>query len=107
MIELSTWETLIYTLLIISLMVVLSKLLSEVPPAVRIRDNKNGHKWSYTDFVINFPLHCNACETFLLTSKGQCCTVCGVKLLEKNISFLKHCFFAGCFMLDSQMYQKC
>ena len=78
MIELSTWETLLYTLLIISLMFVLSKLLSEAPAAVRIRDNNKGHKWNYTDFVINFPLHCNACETFLLTSKGQCCTVCGV-----------------------------
>ena len=78
MIELSTWETLLYTILIISLMFVLSKLLSEAPAAVRIRDNNKGHKWNYMDFVINFPLHCNACETFLLTSKGQCCTVCGV-----------------------------
>merc|ERR1719412_234769 len=78
MIELSPWDTLLYTVVIITLMVVLSRLLAEPPPAVRIRDNKNGHKWSYTDFIIKFPLHCNACETFLLTSTGQCCSVCGV-----------------------------
>jgi len=78
MIELSPWDTLLYTVLIITLMVILSKLLSEAPPAVRIRDNKNGHRWNYTDFIIKFPLHCNACEMFLLTSTGQCCSVCGV-----------------------------
>jgi len=77
MFELSPWDTLIYTLLILALMFFISKLFMESPPAVRIRDNKNGHRWSYTDFVINFPLHCNACETFLLTATGQCCTVCG------------------------------
>ena len=76
MFELSPWDTLIYTLLILALMFFISKLFAESPPAVRIRDNKNGHRWSYTDFVINFPLHCNACETFLLTATGQCCTVC-------------------------------
>ena len=27
--------------------------------------------------MINFPLHCNACEAFLLTATGQCCAVCG------------------------------
>ena len=42
MIELSPWDTLLYTVLIITLMVVLSKLLTETPPAVRIRDNKVG-----------------------------------------------------------------
>ena len=78
MFELSAWDTLLYTILIITVMFLLSKLLTEPPPAVKIRDNKNGHKWSYTDFIINFPLHCNACETLLLTSTGQCCTVCGV-----------------------------
>lgn len=78
MLEFTLWETVLYTLLIICLVFLLSKLLSEPPPAVRIRDNTRGHKWSYTDFVINFPLHCNACETLLLTSNGQCCTVCGV-----------------------------
>ena len=76
--ELSVWYTLLYTLIILSLMFLLSKLLAEPPPALRIRDNKNGHKWSFTGFVINFPLHCNACETFLMASQGQCCTVCGV-----------------------------
>ena len=40
MIELSAWDTLIYTFVIIALMVVLSRLLTENPPAVRIRDNK-------------------------------------------------------------------
>ena len=40
MIELSAWDTLLYTLVIITLMVVLSRLLTEHPPAVRIRDNK-------------------------------------------------------------------
>ena len=40
MIELSAWDTLIYTFVIITLMVVLSRLLREHPPAVRIRDNK-------------------------------------------------------------------
>jgi len=77
MFELSPWDTLIYTLLVLALMFFISKLFMESPPAVHIRDNKNGHRWSYTDFVINFPLHCNACETFLLTATGQCCTVCG------------------------------
>ena len=40
MIELSAWDTLLYTFVIITLMVVLSRLLTENPPAVRIRDNK-------------------------------------------------------------------
>ena len=40
MIELSAWDTLLYTFVIITLMVVLSRLLAEPPPAVRIRDNK-------------------------------------------------------------------
>ena len=40
---------------------------------------QNGHKWSYTDFIIKFPLHCNACEMFLLTSTGK-------YLYFKNIS---------------------
>lgn len=40
MIELSAWDTLLYTFVIITLMVVLSRLLTETPPAVRIRDNK-------------------------------------------------------------------
>ena len=78
MYELSVWYTLLYTILILSLMFLISKLLAEPPPALRIRDNKNGHKWSFTNFVISFPLHCNACETFLMASQGQCCTVCGV-----------------------------
>ena len=76
MLEFTIWETIVYTFLIISVVFLLTKLLTEPPPAVRIRDNSKGHRWSYTDFVINFPLHCNSCETFLLTSTGQCCTVC-------------------------------
>ena len=40
MIELSPWDTLLYVVLIITLVVALSKLLAESPPAVRIRDNK-------------------------------------------------------------------
>jgi len=80
MLELSAWDTLIYTLLVLALMFLLSKLLKEPVPAVRIRDNRNGHRWLYTGRstqLINFPLHCNACETFLLTATGQCCAVCG------------------------------
>ena len=77
MFELSPWYTLLYTLLIITIMVILSKLLSESPPVVRIRDNKNGHKWSLTGLLATIPLYCNACETFLNTSAGQTCTVCG------------------------------
>ena len=65
MFELTPWDTLIYTLLILALMFFISKLFMGSPPAVRIRDNKNGHRWSYTDFVINFPLHCNAEGTAL------------------------------------------
>ena len=42
MIELSAWDTLLYTFVIITLMVVLSRLLTEQPPALRIRDNKVG-----------------------------------------------------------------
>ena len=38
--ELTPWDTLLYTVVIITLMVVLSKLLTEPPRAVRIRDNK-------------------------------------------------------------------
>jgi len=80
MFELSAWDTLIYTLLVLALMVLLTKLLAEPAPAVRIRDNRNGHRWIYTGRstqLINFPLHCNACETFLLTATGQCCSICG------------------------------
>jgi hypothetical protein len=80
MFELSAWDTLVYTLLVLALMFLLSKLLAEPAPAVRIRDNKNGHRWIYTGRstqLINFPLHCNACETFLLTATGQCCSICG------------------------------
>ena len=40
--ELTPWDTLLYTVVIITLMVVLSKLLTEPTPAVRIRDNKVG-----------------------------------------------------------------
>ena len=78
MFELSAWDTLVYTLLILALMLFLSKLLPPSQPAVRIRDNKNGHRWCYSDFVISFPLHCNACETFLLSSGGRSCVQCGV-----------------------------
>lgn len=81
MFELSAWDTLIYTLLVLALMLLLSKLLAETPPAVRIRDSKHGHRWSQgasSDSVL-LPLHCNGCETFLLTSGGQAvCVVCGV-----------------------------
>jgi len=80
MFDLSAWDTLVYTLLVLALMFLLSKLLTEPAPAVRIRDNKNGHRWLYTGRstqLINFPLHCNACETFLLTATGQCCSICG------------------------------
>jgi hypothetical protein len=78
--DLSAWDTLAYTLLVLAVMFLLSKLLAEPAPAVRIRDNRNGHRWIYTGRstqLINFPLHCNACETFLLTATGQCCSVCG------------------------------
>ena len=44
MFELSAWDTLVYTLLVLALMLLLSKLLAEPAPAVRIRDNKNGHR---------------------------------------------------------------
>ena len=71
MFELSILDSLLYTLLVLSLMFLVSKLLSEPPPAVSIRENASGHKWSYSDFVINFPLHCNACQTFLLTATGR------------------------------------
>jgi len=78
--ELSVWDTLLYTLLVLLLMFLVSKLVVEPPPAVRIRSNNNGHRWMYTGRstqLINFPLHCNSCETFLLTAAGQCCSVCG------------------------------
>ena len=37
----------------------------------------NNHHLHRSTQLINFPLHCNACETFLLTATGQCCSVCG------------------------------
>ena len=37
--------------------------------------NRNGHRWSLNKFVIDFPLHCNACETFLFTATGRIYTV--------------------------------
>jgi len=75
--ELSVWDSLVYTVLVLLLMLFISKLLVEPPHVLNIRDNRNGHRWSLNKFVIDFPLHCNACETFLFTATGQCCIVCG------------------------------
>jgi len=58
-------------------MYLLSKFLTEPTTFLNIRENRNGHRWSLKKFVIDFPLHCNACETFLFTATGQCCIVCG------------------------------
>ena len=69
--ELTVWDTLVYTVLILVLMLLISKLLAEPPTALNIRDNRNGHRWSLNKFIIDFPLHCNACETFLFTATGK------------------------------------
>jgi len=75
--DLTVWDSFIYTLLVLLLILLLSKLLTEPPTSLNIRENRNGHRWSLNKFVIDFPLHCNACETFLFTATGQCCIVCG------------------------------
>jgi len=75
--DLSLCNSLVYTLLVLLLMYLLSKFLTEPTTFLNIRENRNGHRWSLKKFVIDFPLHCNACETFLFTATGQCCIVCG------------------------------
>ena len=70
MFELTTWDSLVYTLLILFLMLLLSKLLATPPTVLNIRDNRNGHRWTLNKFIIDFPLHCNGCETFLFTATG-------------------------------------
>ena len=34
------------------------------------RENRAGHKWLLNKCIIYFPLHCNACETFLFAATG-------------------------------------
>jgi len=82
----SIWLTFLYTGGVLLIMFLMSKLLSgsQEPPSLNIRDNKNGHRWSFNKFVIDFPLHCNACETFLFTATGQCCIVCGAAACANN-----------------------
>ena len=41
-------------------------------------DVNSTHHWEYTDMILHLPLHCNICHTFLLTSKGQFCSNCGI-----------------------------
>jgi len=82
--ELTVTSTIVYTGIILLLMFLMSKLLAEKPAELNIRDNKNGHRWSLNKFVIDFPLHCNACETFLFTATGQCCIVCGAASCANN-----------------------
>ena len=71
MFELSAWDTLVYTLLVLALMLLLSKLLAEPAPAVRIRDNKNGHR---SDFVLPAPKHLMNLNHYTCTSCT--CTSC-------------------------------
>jgi len=75
--EFTVWDTLLYTFLVLLFMKLISKLFASPPTCLNIKDNRNGHRWSLNQFVIDFPLHCNACETFLFTATGQCCIVCG------------------------------
>eukprot|EP00088_Acartia_fossae_P033864 TRINITY_DN34740_c0_g1_i2.p1 TRINITY_DN34740_c0_g1~~TRINITY_DN34740_c0_g1_i2.p1 ORF type:complete len:537 (+),score=42.44 TRINITY_DN34740_c0_g1_i2:89-1699(+) len=80
----SVWLSFVYTGGILVIMFLLSKILAQQPATLNIRDNKNGHRWSLNKFVIDFPLHCNACETFLFTATGQCCIVCGAASCANN-----------------------
>jgi len=81
MIELSSWDTLVYTVVVLCLMVLLTKLLVSSVPSVRLRDNKNGHRWNtgQGSLLSCAPaLHCNSCENLLVASLGQAvCLLCG------------------------------
>ena len=45
--------------------------------------HQNGHKWIYSQMVLDFPLHCNVCSSLLLTCTGQYCSHCGVASCQK------------------------
>lgn len=47
-------------------------------PNLVVLDANSSHHWEYTDMILHLPLHCNVCHTFLLTSKGQFCSNCGI-----------------------------
>ena len=81
--ELTVWDSVVYTALILVLMLLVSKILLVQPPSLNIRDNKNGHRWSLNRFIIEFPLHCNACETFLFTTTGIISTFILISNIEQ------------------------
>jgi len=82
MIELlTTWETLLYTVVVLSLMVFVTKLFANSVPSVTLRDNKNGHRWHHGPSLLHssaLTLHCNSCENLLIDQLGQAvCMLCG------------------------------
>jgi len=70
---------LLLTIVLLVFLYLLSKLWqTQLEPNIRVIDVDCSHHWEYTDMVLHLPLHCNICHTFLLTSKGQFCSNCGI-----------------------------
>merc|ERR1711976_318190 len=72
-------EVILLTIVLLVVLYLLSKLWqTQLEPNIRVIDVNSSHHWEYTDMVLHLPLHCNICHTFLLTSKGQFCSNCGI-----------------------------
>lgn len=80
MLEVGGWDSLpqavAYTLLVLGLMWLVSRLVTVPSPPVRLRQGKGSHRW-LSSHLVTSPLHCNSCSSLLLTATAHCCTVCG------------------------------
>lgn len=100
-------DLILLTIVLLVVLYLLSKLWqSQLEPHIRVIDVNSSHHWEYTDMVLHLPLHCNICHTFLLTSKGQFCSNCGIGCCTQTTCLKKANAKHQCKAISSEHYKK-